>query len=284
MECCSIFDGVVKLVSSMALPEVHTDRGDLRVHESLEELSTDLVDYIDEISETSMKERGVFAIVLSGGSLIATNRIRDAVDESEKPLPMTRRRRQIEEANDDDELEIVCEIEEVDEEVKMFAEVQLTSTNQELGTWYYQGINKGGNLYPAPNSMENMQDVSIEPDSDDAGHRMEAKDIMPRTRSRTRIQKCDDNGDGSQCPDPIFVGARYDDVQHAQSPLREDPSDIQQDRGHHFTPPMDPNDPSSFIQDRSNIQWDSRHHFTPPVDTIDHSSLSQEPSNIQRDR
>ncbi|KAK4843536.1 hypothetical protein QYF36_009488 [Acer negundo] len=53
---------------------------------------------------------------------------------------MTRHRRQIEEANDDDELEIVCEIEEVDEEVK--------------------------------------------------------------------IQKCDDNGDGSQCPDPIFVGAR----------------------------------------------------------------------------
>ncbi|KAK4841770.1 hypothetical protein QYF36_010136 [Acer negundo] len=72
MECCSIFDGVVKLVSSMALPEVHTDRGDLRVHESLEELSTDLVDYIDEISETSMKERGVFAIVLSGGSLIGS--------------------------------------------------------------------------------------------------------------------------------------------------------------------------------------------------------------------
>ncbi|KAK1573042.1 hypothetical protein Q3G72_014886 [Acer saccharum] len=41
----------------MALPGVHTDRGDLRVHESLEELGTDLVDYIDEISETSMKER-----------------------------------------------------------------------------------------------------------------------------------------------------------------------------------------------------------------------------------
>ncbi|KAK2636031.1 hypothetical protein Ddye_030823 [Dipteronia dyeriana] len=54
----------------MALPGVHTDRGELRVHESLEELSTDLVDYIAELSEASVKERGVFAIALSGGSLI----------------------------------------------------------------------------------------------------------------------------------------------------------------------------------------------------------------------
>ncbi|KAK1565259.1 hypothetical protein Q3G72_022654 [Acer saccharum] len=70
MECCSIFDGVVKLVSNMALLGVHTNRGDLRVHESLE-VSTDLVDYIDEISEASMKERGVFAVALYGGSLIS---------------------------------------------------------------------------------------------------------------------------------------------------------------------------------------------------------------------
>ena len=124
----------------------------------------------------------------------------------------------------------------------MVAEVQLTPTAQELGTWYYQGINEGGNLYPALNSMENMQDVSIEPNGDDTRHRTEVEDNMPRTRSRTRvpenrgrirqrrirvklnrkpvapsqIQECDDNGDGSQCPDPASVGARYDDVEHAR--------------------------------------------------------------------
>ncbi|XP_044489552.1 probable 6-phosphogluconolactonase 1 isoform X2 [Mangifera indica] len=55
----------------MALAGVHRDRGELRIHESLEELSTDLADYIAELSEASVKERGVFAIALSGGSLIA---------------------------------------------------------------------------------------------------------------------------------------------------------------------------------------------------------------------
>ncbi|KAK3442899.1 hypothetical protein EUGRSUZ_B03143 [Eucalyptus grandis] len=46
------------------------DRGELRIHESLDELSTDLADYIAELSEASVKERGVFSIALSGGSLI----------------------------------------------------------------------------------------------------------------------------------------------------------------------------------------------------------------------
>ncbi|CAN1314155.1 Probable 6-phosphogluconolactonase 1 [Linum perenne] len=46
------------------------DRGELRVHESLDELSTDLADYIADLSEASVKERGDFAIALSGGSLI----------------------------------------------------------------------------------------------------------------------------------------------------------------------------------------------------------------------
>ncbi|CAN1823728.1 Probable 6-phosphogluconolactonase 1 [Linum perenne] len=45
------------------------DRGELRVHESLDELSTDLADYIADLSEASVKERGDFAIALSGGSL-----------------------------------------------------------------------------------------------------------------------------------------------------------------------------------------------------------------------
>ncbi|KDP41323.1 hypothetical protein JCGZ_15730 [Jatropha curcas] len=54
----------------MALSGVHKDRGELRIHESLDELGTDLADYIAELSEASVKERGVFAIALSGGSLI----------------------------------------------------------------------------------------------------------------------------------------------------------------------------------------------------------------------
>ncbi|XP_024934296.1 probable 6-phosphogluconolactonase 1 isoform X2 [Ziziphus jujuba] len=54
----------------MALSGAHKDR-ELRIHESLDELSTDLADYIAELSEASVKERGVFAIALSGGSLIS---------------------------------------------------------------------------------------------------------------------------------------------------------------------------------------------------------------------
>ncbi|KAJ7943324.1 putative 6-phosphogluconolactonase [Quillaja saponaria] len=54
----------------MALFGTHRNGGELRIHESLDELSTDLADYIAEISEASVKERGVFAIGLSGGSPI----------------------------------------------------------------------------------------------------------------------------------------------------------------------------------------------------------------------
>ncbi|KAK1581598.1 hypothetical protein Q3G72_007276 [Acer saccharum] len=195
-----------------------------------------------------------------------------------------------------------------------------------------------------------MQDASIEPDGDDARHRTETEDSMPRTRSRTRvaenrdrirqrrirvklnripiapsqIQECDDNGDGSQCPDPASVGARYDDVEHARSPLREEVQahwtrrfdelketvqklqeeflaserdrqkqheevmcmlrTLQRDRGEHSTPLMDPIDPLSFTQDPSNIQRDIGHHFTPSVDPIDPPSFTQDPSDIQQDR
>lgn len=54
----------------MAFSGVHRDRGELRIHESVEELSTNLAAYIADLSEASVKERGVFAIALSGGSLI----------------------------------------------------------------------------------------------------------------------------------------------------------------------------------------------------------------------
>lgn len=55
----------------MALSSViHEATRELRIHESLDELSTDLADYIAELSESYIKERGVFCIALSGGSLI----------------------------------------------------------------------------------------------------------------------------------------------------------------------------------------------------------------------
>ncbi|XP_057763142.1 probable 6-phosphogluconolactonase 2 isoform X1 [Arachis stenosperma] len=54
----------------MALSGAQKDRGDLRIHESMDELKTDLADYIAELSDVSVKERGFFAIALSGGSLI----------------------------------------------------------------------------------------------------------------------------------------------------------------------------------------------------------------------
>ncbi|KAM7273159.1 hypothetical protein ACFE04_027823 [Oxalis oulophora] len=54
----------------MALSGFRNDRGELRIHESLHDLSTDLVDYVAELSEAFVKEHGIFAIALSGGSLI----------------------------------------------------------------------------------------------------------------------------------------------------------------------------------------------------------------------
>ncbi|CAH8391611.1 unnamed protein product [Eruca vesicaria subsp. sativa] len=55
----------------MALTWTHKDRGEIRVHENLEELSIGLVDYIAEISEASILEQGAFCIALSGGPLIS---------------------------------------------------------------------------------------------------------------------------------------------------------------------------------------------------------------------
>ena len=58
------------VVGRMFFSGVQTSRGELRIHESLDDLSADLVEYVSELSDASVKERGVFAIALSGGSLI----------------------------------------------------------------------------------------------------------------------------------------------------------------------------------------------------------------------
>jgi 6-phosphogluconolactonase len=47
---------------------------ELRVFEFSDELATDLVEYVAQLSEISVKERGCFTIALSGGSIISVMR------------------------------------------------------------------------------------------------------------------------------------------------------------------------------------------------------------------
>ena len=47
------------------------NRRESQIFESLDELATDLAEYISQLSEISVKERGVFTIALTGGSLIS---------------------------------------------------------------------------------------------------------------------------------------------------------------------------------------------------------------------
>ncbi|RZR92330.1 hypothetical protein BHM03_00020638 [Ensete ventricosum] len=55
-------------MSSCGGPKI---KSELRVFESPDELATDLAEYISQLSENSVKERGCFTIALSGGSLIS---------------------------------------------------------------------------------------------------------------------------------------------------------------------------------------------------------------------
>ncbi|PWA72805.1 6-phosphogluconolactonase 1 [Artemisia annua] len=54
----------------MALEVLNKDKNEVRVYENSDELSTDLADYIEGLSDVSIKERGVFTVALSGGSVI----------------------------------------------------------------------------------------------------------------------------------------------------------------------------------------------------------------------
>lgn len=45
--------------------------GEIRIFESSDEIATDLAEYISQVSEISVKERGYFAIALSGGALVS---------------------------------------------------------------------------------------------------------------------------------------------------------------------------------------------------------------------
>lgn len=46
------------------------NNSELRIFASLDDLATDLAEYVAQLSEMSVKERGFFTIALTGGSLI----------------------------------------------------------------------------------------------------------------------------------------------------------------------------------------------------------------------
>ena len=43
---------------------------EIRIFESSDDMATDLAEYISQVSEISVKERGCFTIALSGGPLV----------------------------------------------------------------------------------------------------------------------------------------------------------------------------------------------------------------------
>nr|CAD1837971.1 unnamed protein product [Ananas comosus var. bracteatus] len=55
----------------MAAASVETrEKSELRIFENLDDLATDLAEYISQLSEISVRERGSFTIALSGGPLV----------------------------------------------------------------------------------------------------------------------------------------------------------------------------------------------------------------------
>lgn len=59
------------ILKEMATCSEARKKSELRVFESLDELATDFAEYVAQLSEISVKERGCFTIALSGGSLIS---------------------------------------------------------------------------------------------------------------------------------------------------------------------------------------------------------------------
>ncbi|KAL4184636.1 hypothetical protein AMTRI_Chr10g226530 [Amborella trichopoda] len=69
--CDAKSKGEVRIHDSKGEVRIHDSKGELRIHDSIDELCLDLADYVAELSEAAVKERGFFAIALSGGSLIS---------------------------------------------------------------------------------------------------------------------------------------------------------------------------------------------------------------------
>ena len=63
----------------MSSRRVRENMREVRINYSSFELSTNLAEYIAELSESSIKEHGTFAVAISGGSLISLMRYYDFV-------------------------------------------------------------------------------------------------------------------------------------------------------------------------------------------------------------
>ena len=42
----------------------------------------------------------------------------------------------------------------------MYADPEITATNQEAAQWYYDGLENVDDLYPAPGPLHNMEDIA----------------------------------------------------------------------------------------------------------------------------
>lgn len=62
---------MVRSMAGMASYVEYRNERELKVFESTDELATDLAEYISQLSENSVKERGFFTVALSGGPLIS---------------------------------------------------------------------------------------------------------------------------------------------------------------------------------------------------------------------
>lgn len=54
----------------MAFSGAEKEGRKVRIYENLDDLRIDLAEYVAELSDAAVKERGTFSIALSGGSLI----------------------------------------------------------------------------------------------------------------------------------------------------------------------------------------------------------------------
>lgn len=57
-------------MTRMAFSGAEKEGRELRIYEDSDDLRIDLAEYVAELSEAAVKERGTFSIALSGGSLI----------------------------------------------------------------------------------------------------------------------------------------------------------------------------------------------------------------------
>ncbi|KAM0863596.1 hypothetical protein ACQ4PT_044501 [Festuca glaucescens] len=60
----------MEMEMEMATPYEPKKNSEIRIFESTDDMATDLAEYISQVSEISVKERGYFAIALSGGYLV----------------------------------------------------------------------------------------------------------------------------------------------------------------------------------------------------------------------